>query len=164
MASIDNEKLVLHARECLVVHDLLEEALLRLRGQSLDCICPCFERRGIEGIREEVVFFSLHQLWRKGANGLWTECRDCGSSVTVWDGKENRRKIPGHGGVIRYFTASHIIAPVMHYLGCSLQSLHWAQSRARPTLTITLYALGASDSDVNHVIPSLTGEHHDSRT
>jgi hypothetical protein len=69
MASRDDEKLVLHVRERLAVHDLLEEALLRLGGQSLDCGCPCFERRGVEGIREEVGVFSLHDLWWNGANG-----------------------------------------------------------------------------------------------
>jgi hypothetical protein len=57
MASINDEKLVLklvlHAsvRERFVVLDLLEEALLRLGGQSLDCVCPGFERRGVEGFR-----------------------------------------------------------------------------------------------------------------
>jgi hypothetical protein len=100
MTGIDDEKLVLHGRERLVVHDLLEEAFLRLGGPSLDCGCPGFERHGVKGIREEVVIFSLHQLWRKGANGLWTECKDWGCSVTVWDGKAKRRKFPGHGGVM----------------------------------------------------------------
>jgi hypothetical protein len=66
MTSIDDEKLVLLARERLVLHDLLKEALLRLGGQLLDCGCPCFERCGVEGIREEVGIFSLHDLWRKG--------------------------------------------------------------------------------------------------
>ena len=58
MASIDNEKLVLHVRERLVVHDLLEEALLRLGGQFMDCGCPGFKRRSVEGIREEEVVCS----------------------------------------------------------------------------------------------------------
>jgi hypothetical protein len=66
MASIDDEKFVLHGRERLVVHDLLEEALLRLGGQFLDCGCPGSARCGVEGIREEVVIFSLHDLWWKG--------------------------------------------------------------------------------------------------
>lgn len=60
MASIDDEKLVLHVRERLVVHDLLEEALPRLGGQSLYCGCPGLERRAVEGIWEEVVIFSCH--------------------------------------------------------------------------------------------------------
>jgi hypothetical protein len=51
MASIDDDKLVLHVRERFVVVDLLEEALLRLGGQSLDCVCPRFEGRNKEGIR-----------------------------------------------------------------------------------------------------------------
>lgn len=52
MASIDNEKLVLHPRERFIVLDLLDMALLRLGRQSLeDCGCPGFERRGVEGIR-----------------------------------------------------------------------------------------------------------------
>ena len=57
MASMDDEKLVLHVRERFVVLDLLEEASLRLGGQSLYCVCPGFERRGVEGIREEGVIF-----------------------------------------------------------------------------------------------------------
>ena len=56
MASINDEKLVLHVRERLVVHGLLKEALLRLGGLSLDCGRPGFERRGVEGIREEEIF------------------------------------------------------------------------------------------------------------
>jgi hypothetical protein len=55
MASKDNEKLVFHGRERFAVHDLLEEALLRLGGLSLNCGCPGLERRGVESIREEVV-------------------------------------------------------------------------------------------------------------
>jgi hypothetical protein len=51
MASIDDEKLVLRVRERFAVLDLLQKALLRLGGQSLDCVCPGFERRGVEGIR-----------------------------------------------------------------------------------------------------------------
>jgi hypothetical protein len=70
MASIDDEKLVLHVRERLVVHDLLEAASPRLGGQ---CGRPDFERRSVEGTRQEVGIFSWHQLWRKGGNGLWTE-------------------------------------------------------------------------------------------
>ncbi len=58
MDGIDEEKLVLHVRERFIVHDLLEEALLCLGGQSLDCGCPGFERGGVEGIREEVGIFS----------------------------------------------------------------------------------------------------------
>ena len=62
MASINDEKLVLHARERLVVHDFLKDALLRLAGQSvLDCGCPSFERRGMEGIWEEVVGIRRHR-------------------------------------------------------------------------------------------------------
>ena len=55
--------------ERFVVLDLLEQASLRLGGQSLYCVCPGFERRGVEGIREEGVIFCCrrHQLWRKGA-------------------------------------------------------------------------------------------------
>ena len=56
MASINDAKIVLHVRDRLVVHGLLEEALLRLGGLSLDCGCPGFERRGVKGIREEVIF------------------------------------------------------------------------------------------------------------
>ena len=62
----------------------------------------------MEGIREEVVTFSLHQLWRKGANGLWTKCRLFRHPM---GGKAIRRKIPGHGGVVVCST-SHIIALV----------------------------------------------------
>jgi hypothetical protein len=69
MASKDNEKLVFHGRERFAVHDLLEEALLRLGGLSLNCGCPGLERRGVESIREEVVIF-MHDLWRKDAIGL----------------------------------------------------------------------------------------------
>jgi len=61
MAGIDDEKLVLHVRERLVVHDLLEEAFLRLGEPLLDCGCPGFERGGVEGIWEEVVIFSCHR-------------------------------------------------------------------------------------------------------
>ena len=61
MASIDDEKLVLHVRERLVVHNLLEEALLCLGGQSPDCGCPGFERRGVKGIWEEMVIVSCHR-------------------------------------------------------------------------------------------------------
>ena len=69
MASIDDEKLVLHVRERFVVLDLLKEALLRIGGQSLDCVGPGFQRRGVESIRVEGVIFCCrrHQLWRKGA-------------------------------------------------------------------------------------------------
>jgi hypothetical protein len=51
MASIDDEKLVLHVREHFVVFDHLEEALLRLGGQSLDFGYPGFESDGVEGLR-----------------------------------------------------------------------------------------------------------------
>ena len=51
MASIDDGKLVLHVRERFVVLDLLDEASLRLGGQSLDCVCPRFEGHNGEGIR-----------------------------------------------------------------------------------------------------------------
>ena len=34
MGRVDDEKLMLHARECLVVHNLLEEALLGPEGLS----------------------------------------------------------------------------------------------------------------------------------
>ncbi len=78
MVSIDDEKLVLHVRERLVVHDLLEEALLRLGGQSLDCGCPGFERHSVEGIREEVVIFSCHRCINYGGKVLMV----CGPSVT----------------------------------------------------------------------------------
>ena len=61
MASINDEKLVLHARERLVVDDFLEDAFLRLGEQlALNCGCPGFEGRSIEGIREEVVDFRCH--------------------------------------------------------------------------------------------------------
>ena len=78
MASIDDKKLVLHGRERLVVHDLLEKALLRLGGQSLDCGCPGFERHSVEGIREEVVIFSCHRCINYGGKVLMV----CGPSVT----------------------------------------------------------------------------------
>jgi len=52
MTGIDDEKLVLHIRECLVMHDLLEETLPGLGGQSLDCGCPGLEGCGVEGIWE----------------------------------------------------------------------------------------------------------------
>ena len=94
MTSINDEKLVLHVRERFVVFDLLERVLLRLRGQPLDCVCPGFERRGIEGIRGR-----RHQLWRKGPNGLWTECKDHGCPVTLWKEKAHRR-FTGQGGVV----------------------------------------------------------------
>jgi hypothetical protein len=74
MASIDDEKLVLHVRDHLVVHNLLDEALLNLGGQSLDCGCPGFrvKRRSVEGIQEEVGIFSRHrhQLWRKAEKSV----------------------------------------------------------------------------------------------
>ncbi len=70
MARIDDEKLVLHVRERLVVHDLLEEALLGLGGQSLDCICPGFEWGDVEGVWEEMVIFSCHRyIENTGAGG-----------------------------------------------------------------------------------------------
>jgi hypothetical protein len=101
MASIDDEELVLHVRERLVVHDLLEEASLRLGGQSLDCGRPGFERRGVEGIREEVVIFSCHRYINYGGKVLRTECKDRGCSVPNRDGrKANRRKFLGQAGVM----------------------------------------------------------------
>jgi hypothetical protein len=60
MGRVDDEKLVFHVREHLVVHYLLEEALLGLGGSSLDCGCPDVERGGAEGIWEEVLLFSCH--------------------------------------------------------------------------------------------------------
>jgi len=65
MARVDDKKLVLHARERLVVHDLVEVALLGLQGtgQSLDCRGPGVERVGVEGIWEQVrVFTPLFHL------------------------------------------------------------------------------------------------------
>ena len=76
MASIDDEKLVFHVRERLVVHDLLEEAFLRLGGQLLDCGCPSFERRRVESIREEVLVFSCHRCISYGGKVLMV----CGPS------------------------------------------------------------------------------------
>ncbi len=52
MSRVDDEELVLHVRERLVVHDLVDETLLGLTGQSLDCSCPGFERDSVEGIWE----------------------------------------------------------------------------------------------------------------
>ena len=54
MSRVDDEELVFHVRERLVVHDLVDETLLGLTGtgQSLDCSCPGFERDSVEGIRE----------------------------------------------------------------------------------------------------------------
>lgn len=62
MTRVDDEKLVLHVRERLVVHDLLEEAFLGLGrgGQSLDRGCPGVERGGVEGVWEEGLVFSCH--------------------------------------------------------------------------------------------------------
>jgi hypothetical protein len=66
MDSIDDEKFVLHAREGLVVHNLLDGALFRLGGRLLDCGCPGFERRGIEGIWEKVVDISCRRCTSHG--------------------------------------------------------------------------------------------------
>ena len=99
MASVDDEKLVFHVRERLVVHDLLEEALLRLGGKLLDCGCPCFERRGVEGIREEVVI--CHRYINYGGKVLMV----CGPSDRVqgselfhhpmgWEGKREEVSRP----------------------------------------------------------------------
>jgi len=66
MGRVDDEKLVLHVPERLVVHDLLEEASLGLGGVSLDCGCPGVERGGVEGIWEEVLVFSCHRCINAG--------------------------------------------------------------------------------------------------
>ena len=52
MSRVDDEELVLHVRERLVVHDLVEDTLCCFKGQSLDCSCPGLERGGVEGIWE----------------------------------------------------------------------------------------------------------------
>ena len=99
MARIDDEKLVLHFRERLVVHDLLEEALFRLGGQSLDFGCPGFERRGVEGIREEVVTFSCHRCINYRGKVLVVRrpgARIKGGPSPLWDGKVNTT--PGQCG------------------------------------------------------------------
>ena len=123
MASIDDEKLVLHGRKCLVVHDSRKHRFAS-GDNRWDCGYAGFDWRGVEGIREEVVVFSLHQLWRKGANGLWTEWVLFHHRMG-WES----RKFRGHGGVL------------VHCAGCWLTTLDGlpsrAQSRVRPTLTIT---------------------------
>jgi len=96
MAGTDDEKLVLHVREGLVVHDLLEEASLRLGGLSLDCSCPGFERRGVEGIREEVAIFSCHRYINYGGKVLMVcgpECKD--RHPMGWESKEEVACRPG---------------------------------------------------------------------
>ena len=52
MGRVDDEELVFHVRERLIVHDLVEETLLSLTGQLLDRGSPCFESGLVEGIWE----------------------------------------------------------------------------------------------------------------
>jgi hypothetical protein len=108
MASINDEKIVLHVRERLVVHGLLEEALLRLGGLSLDCGCPGFERRGVGrySVKNDFLLSLMHQLWRKGVNGLWTECKGRGRSVTLRGWKSKQVEVSRCG--------------VMHVMVCTL--------------------------------------------
>jgi hypothetical protein len=76
MARVDDEKLVLHVRERLVVHDLLEEAFLGLGGggQSLDGGCPGVKGGGVEGVWEERLVFSCH-LRINADGGWWKRCQ-----------------------------------------------------------------------------------------
>ena len=78
MGRVDDEKLVLHIRERLVVHNLFKEALFGPGGQPLDRGCPGVERGGVEGIGEEVRVVSCHRCiqadrWKE-VNAL-TACR-----------------------------------------------------------------------------------------
>ena len=49
-----DEKLVLHIGKGFIVDDLLDETLLGLGGDTLDGSRPCFQRRGVEGIWEDM--------------------------------------------------------------------------------------------------------------
>jgi hypothetical protein len=54
---VHDEKLVLHSRKGLVVHDLLEETLLGLRVRTQEGGYPSFERLGVESVRKEMCLF-----------------------------------------------------------------------------------------------------------
>jgi hypothetical protein len=116
MTSIDDEKLVLLGRERLVVHDLLEEALVRLGERSPYFGFPGFE--SVEGIREEVVIFSLHDLWRKGANG-WTRVQGLGlfRHRMGWKSKQEDVSRPWRCDGLH---ATHF---TYHCAGCAARSL-----------------------------------------
>ena len=55
MRGVHDEELVFHVGKSLVVHDFVEEALLSLRGQTMNGGCPSEERLCVECIREEMV-------------------------------------------------------------------------------------------------------------
>ena len=74
---VDDEKLMLHARERLVVRDLLEEALLGLGGLPLDRGYPGVKRGGVEGTGEEVRVVGCHQCVLVGRKMLTV----CGPSA-----------------------------------------------------------------------------------
>ena len=88
---------MLHVRERLVVDNLLDEALRRPGGQTIDFGYPGFERRGVKGIREEAVIFSFHLCTDYRGNVLMVVGRGqgWGCHVTLWDGKVNMRMFPG---------------------------------------------------------------------
>ena len=102
--SLDDEKLMLHVREHFVVLDLLEEASLRLGGQSLDCVCPGFQRRGIEGFREEVAIFFL-----SSTSIMAERCKNRGYPVTLWEGKEEEVHRAGWCGVCMLNSTTHFM-------------------------------------------------------